>query len=57
MSEREKFLLQVIAGLCANPNYYHDVTAPHKNFAKTVVEDAKTIVNEIFKDSDDSTSA
>jgi hypothetical protein len=57
MTDREKSLLQVIAGLCANPNYYHDVTAPHKNFAKTVVEDAKTIVNEIFKDSNDSTSA
>ena len=57
MTDREKSLLQVIAGLCANPNYYHDVTAPHKNFAKAVVEDAKAIVNEIFKDSDDSTSA
>ena len=57
MTDREKSLLQVIAGLCANPNYYHDVTAPHKNFANTVVEDAKAIVNEIFKDSDDSTSA
>ena len=57
MTDREKSLLQVIVGLCANPNYYHDVTAPHKNFAKTVVEDAKAIVNEIFRDSDDSTSA
>jgi hypothetical protein len=57
MTDREKSLLQVISGLCANPNYYHDVTAPHKNFAKTVVEDAKAIVNEIFKDSNDSTSA
>ena len=48
MSEREKFLLQVIAGLCANPNYYHDVTAPHKNFAKTVLDDALDIVEEVF---------
>ena len=57
MTDREKFLLQVIVGLLANPNYYRDVTALHKNFAKTVVEDAKAIVNAIFKDSDDSTSA
>jgi hypothetical protein len=48
MTDREKSLLQVIAGLCANPHYYHDVVAPHKNFAKTVVEDAKAIVNQVF---------
>jgi hypothetical protein len=48
MTDREKFLLQVVAGLCANPHYYHDVTAPHKNFAKTVVKDAKEIVQEVF---------
>ena len=48
MTDREKFLLQVISGLCANPHYYHDVVAPHKNFAKTVVEDAKAIVNQVF---------
>ena len=57
MTEKQRFILQVIAGLCANPHYYHDVVAPHKDFAKTVFEDAKEIANEVFKDSDDSPSA
>jgi hypothetical protein len=57
MTERERFLLQVIAGLCANPHYYHDVVAPHKDFAETVVEDAKAIVYATFGDSEDSPSA
>jgi hypothetical protein len=57
MTEKQRFILQVIAGLCANPHYYHDVVAPHKDFAKTVFEDAKAIANEVFKDSDDSPSA
>lgn len=48
MTDREKSLLQVIAGLCANPHYYHDVVAPHKNFAKTVVKDALDIIEEVF---------
>ena len=57
MSEKQRFLLQVIAGLCANPEYYHDVVAPHKDFAKTVVEDAKAIADEVFRDSSDHPAA
>ncbi len=57
MTEKQRFILQVIAGLCANSEYYHDVTAPHKNFADTVFEDAKEIANVAFGDSEDSPSA
>lgn len=57
MTEKQKFFLQVIAGLCANGEYYHDVTAPRKNFADTVIEDAKEITNVAFVDSEDSPSA
>lgn len=52
MSEREKFLLEIIVGLISNPTYYHEVTAPHKDLAKTVVNDAKAIVKEVFVESD-----
>ncbi len=48
MTAREKFLLDVIVGLISNPTYYHEVTAPHKDLAKTVVNDAKAIVKEVF---------
>jgi len=57
MTEKQRFILKVIAGLCANSEYYHDVTAPHKNFADTVFEDAKEIANVAFGDSEDSPSA
>lgn len=57
MSEREKFLLEVIVGLISNPTYYHEVTAPHKDLAKTVVNDAKAIVKEVFVESDHIPSA
>lgn len=57
MSERDKFLLKVIVGLISNPTYYHEVTAPHKDLAKTVVNDAKAIVKEVFVESDNIPSA
>ena len=57
MTAREKFLLDVIVGLISNPTYYHEVTAPHKDLAKTVVNDAKAIVKEVFVESDHIPSA
>jgi hypothetical protein len=57
MSEREKFLLEVIVGLISNPTYYHEVTAPHKDLAKTVVNDAKAIVKEVFGENNHAPSA
>lgn len=57
MNERDKFLLEVIVGLISNPTYYHEVTAPHKDLAKTVVNDAKAIVKEVFVESDNIPSA
>lgn len=51
MNEKDKFYLDVIKALLSNPEYYHDVVAPHKDLAMAVKEDAKKIANEVFKNS------
>ena len=49
MNEKDKFYLDVIKALLSNPEYYHDVVAPHNDLAMTVKKDAKKITDEVFK--------
>ena len=49
MTDKEKFMTQIIAGLCANSKYVHEATHSSKGLARSLVSDAKEIAEEFFK--------
>jgi hypothetical protein len=51
MTDKEKFMAQVIAGLCANSKYVHEKRYSKDGLAKNIVKDAKEIVDEFYKES------
>lgn len=51
MTDREKFMAQVISGLCSNGKYVHEAIHSNKGLAKTLVMEAENIAKEFFKES------
>ena len=49
MTDREKFMTAVISGLCANDKYVHDKTFSKDGLVKSLVNDAKDIADEFYK--------
>ena len=50
MTDKEKFTMHVISGLCANDKYTHEAIHSKDGLAVSVVRDAKKIADEFFKD-------